>query len=183
MLTLTSHTLAQPTSFLQPCKWQQAERLGLSSRCHAYLQKSQSTSADRHWKQASAPTACTAQLGFHQQRLAADVSTSVRTADFKPLAVEIRSDLSFFPGQALKTHIIVVSICCRCRREARTDHELQAIGWLRARSFYAYPPERAFAGQVSSDHLPFLPESKATSSLLLIVVCAACLSTLNFDKA
>ncbi len=35
------------------------------------------------------------------------------------------------------------------RREAQTDAEFQAIGWLRARSFYAYPPERAFAGQVS----------------------------------
>ena len=38
---------------------------------------------------------------------------------------------------------------CLCR-EAQTDAELQAIGWLRARSFYAYPPERAFAGQVSA---------------------------------
>ena len=42
------------------------------------------------------------------------------------------------------------------RREAQTDAELQAIGWLRARSFYAYPPERAFAGQVSActEHAP-----------------------------
>lgn len=35
-------------------------------------------------------------------------------------------------------------------REAETDAELKAIGWLRAQSFYAYPPERAFAGEVSS---------------------------------
>lgn len=40
-------------------------------------------------------------------------------------------------------------IDCPCR-EAQSDAELQSIGWLRARSFYAYPPERAFAGQVSA---------------------------------
>ncbi|KAL3143216.1 hypothetical protein ABBQ38_002070 [Trebouxia sp. C0009 RCD-2024] len=56
------------------------------------------------------------------QRLAADVRKGTKDADYKPLAVEIR--------------------------EPRTDHELQAVGWLRARSFYAYPPERAFAGQI-----------------------------------
>ncbi len=43
-------------------------------------------------------------------------------------------------------HLIIGCLC----REAQTDAELQAIGWLRARSFYAYPPERAFAGQVSA---------------------------------
>jgi len=42
-----------------------------------------------------------------------------------------------------------LNIGCPCR-EAQSDAELQSIGWLRARSFYAYPPERAFAGQVSA---------------------------------
>lgn len=33
-------------------------------------------------------------------------------------------------------------------REAVTDEEFQAAAALRAVSFYAYPPERAFAGKV-----------------------------------
>lgn len=64
---------------------------------------------------------CSAPTGFHQQRLAAEVRTSPKEA-IQDISVQIR--------------------------EAQTDAELQAIGWLRARSFYAYPPERAFAGQI-----------------------------------
>jgi len=37
-----------------------------------------------------------------------------------------------------------LSIC----REAHDDGELDAAAYLRAVSFYAYPPERAFAGKV-----------------------------------
>ena len=35
-------------------------------------------------------------------------------------------------------------------RAAETDEELQACAVLRARAFYVYPPERAFAGQARS---------------------------------
>ena len=35
-----------------------------------------------------------------------------------------------------------------CRREAHTDEELWACSRLRAQCFYAYPPEREFAGKV-----------------------------------
>ncbi|DBA74993.1 TPA: hypothetical protein ACH3X1_010336 [Trebouxia sp. C0004] len=59
--------------------------------------------------------------GFHQQRLAAEVRTKPKDAT-RNMSVQIR--------------------------EAQTDAELKSIGWLRARSFYAYPPERAFAGQI-----------------------------------
>ena len=34
-------------------------------------------------------------------------------------------------------------------RAAETDAELQACAALRASAFYVYPPERAFAGQVT----------------------------------
>jgi GNAT superfamily N-acetyltransferase len=33
-------------------------------------------------------------------------------------------------------------------RLAQRDDELEAAAWLRARSFYAYPPERKFAGEI-----------------------------------
>ena len=38
-----------------------------------------------------------------------------------------------------------LSVCCRA---AERDCELQALAALRAQAFYAYPPERAFAGRV-----------------------------------
>ena len=39
----------------------------------------------------------------------------------------------------------VSSVSCRA---AERDCELQALAALRAQAFYAYPPERAFAGRV-----------------------------------
>lgn len=39
----------------------------------------------------------------------------------------------------------VAVLACRL---AESDEELQAAAWLRAQSFYVYPPERAFAGEV-----------------------------------
>jgi hypothetical protein len=44
---------------------------------------------------------------------------------------------------------------------AERDDELQAASWLRARSFYAYPPERAFAGEVR-----FRPPARPPAALL-----------------
>ena len=64
---------------------------------------------------------------FHQKRLSA--SESEQTNDAGPLA-------------GLKnTGALIV-------RMAERDDELEAASWLRARSFYAYPEERKFAGEV-----------------------------------
>ena len=63
---------------------------------------------------------------FHQKRLAANPS---------PLSSPSSSLLSLSPPS------LVI-------RLAERDDELEASAWLRARSFYAYPPERKFAGEV-----------------------------------
>ena len=60
---------------------------------------------------------------FHQSRLAA--STEERREDLPTLASSLQVRL------------------------ADRDDELEASSWLRARSFYAYPVERKFAGEVS----------------------------------
>jgi len=60
--------------------------------------------------------------GFHQDRFA---------------ATEPKPDCGRLPLESLRV------------REAVRDDELERAAWLRARSFYAYPPERKFAGEVS----------------------------------
>ena len=69
---------------------------------------------------------------FHQSRLSAD---------------KIEKKESLPP---LSTAITV--------RLADRDDELEAASWLRARSFYAYPPERKFAGEVCLVGNPQHPE-------------------------
>jgi hypothetical protein len=59
---------------------------------------------------------------FHQKRLSASESEQKNNAG--PLA-----------------DLLIV-------RMAERDDELEAASWLRARSFYAYPEERKFAGEV-----------------------------------
>lgn len=73
--------------------------------------------------------------GFHQQRLAA-TDAHDRATPLTQLAV--RSVHQHLP--------LVMNI--HPPRHADTDEELHAIAALRALSFYAYPPEREFAGRV-----------------------------------
>ena len=70
---------------------------------HAQVQQFQVSAPCRKTRRLNARTSCSVHNGFHQQRLAADVRTGTKSADFKPLAVEIRSDFSlthlrFRPG-------------------------------------------------------------------------------------
>ena len=83
------------------------------------------------------------QLGFHQQRLAAE---ALDQQDRQlPLAVSVRFVVpTVFARNKIDRRSLASTVC----REAETDAEFKAISWLRAKSFYAYPPERAFAGQV-----------------------------------
>lgn len=118
--TLTLQARATQTTLPQPSSLQIKQGLCTTFLWHA--RKSQVSAPGRYVRNVNVCTSCATQVGFHQKRLAADVRKGTKSPDFKPLAVEIR--------------------------EPRTDHELQAVGWLRARSFYAYPPERAFAGQI-----------------------------------
>jgi ribosomal protein S18 acetylase RimI-like enzyme len=79
--------------------------------------------------------------GFHQARLAADAAAPKPAAP--PLAVEVRV--------------------------AARDDELEAAAWLRARSFYAYNPEREFAGRihqamVAEEELAALKEVRARAA-------------------
>ena len=52
-----------------------------------------------------------------------------------------------------------------CCREAHTDDELWACARLRAQCFYAYPPEREFAGKVHR-----LPALQLTRALPIYIV-------------
>ena len=142
MRTLTLRAQAKPTLSLR-CSLQNQHGLW-----HAHVLDSLVSVRSRSTRPLSVCTACSVHTGFHQQRLAADVRTGTKGADFKPLDVEIRSDSSACdpPTVCLLLHLLLYHLVML--RETRTDHELQAVGWLRARSFYAYPPERAFAGQV-----------------------------------
>lgn len=79
-----------------------------------------STPQQNYHPRRSTPTICNC-TDFHQSRLSA-------TTTQKPA-----------------TESLNVTI-----RNAHRDDELEAAAWLRAKSFYAYPPERKFAGEVNA---------------------------------
>ena len=59
---------------------------------------------------------------------------------------------------------------------AEADVELEASAWLRAMSFYAYPPERKFAGEVRrgaacQERLVLLPVAAGCCSVILLSAC------------
>lgn len=64
---------------------------------------------------------------FHQKRLSADETGQKTNAGSRP--------------HLKVTGALIIRI-------AERDDELEAVSWLRARSFYAYPEERKFAGEV-----------------------------------
>jgi ribosomal protein S18 acetylase RimI-like enzyme len=95
----------------------------------------------RRAARAPAAAAAAEPRGFHQARLAADAAAPKPAAP--PLAVEVRV--------------------------ATRDDELEAAAWLRARSFYAYNPEREFAGRihqamVAEEELGALKEVRARAA-------------------
>lgn len=65
---------------------------------------------------------------FHQKRLSASETEQINTAN---ALLDLRN------GRAFTV------------RMGERDDELEAASWLRARSFYAYPEERKFAGEVN----------------------------------
>ncbi len=73
---------------------------------------------------------------FHVGRLKKDVSPVVRKAPLAS-AVEILDPLRLL-----------------------TDEEIECVAWLRATSFYAYPPERKFAGEI---HQMMIAEEESKS--------------------
>lgn len=82
--------------------------------------------------------------GFHQDRLKL-TSNHKRQ---QPLGVQIRCVWIICPLSyiyALGKSDIAVKKC----RYIERDDEIDAASWLRAKSFYAYPEDRKFAGEVS----------------------------------
>lgn len=80
--------------------------------------------------------ATTAKPSFHVDRLKKDASPVVQKA---PLASAVKL---LDPARLL------------------TDEEIECVAWLRATSFYAYPPERKFAGEI---HQMMISEEEAKS--------------------
>lgn len=103
MRALTTRSQATLTTIPQPFRLQLQQGSCKSTLWHA---KSQVLAPRRHANNVNACTFCAVHVGFHQQRLAADVRKGTKDADYNPLAVEIRSGSRFI----LVPHVAVPAL-------------------------------------------------------------------------
>ena len=108
MRTLTLRAQAKPTTLSLRCSL-----LFQQGFWHAQVLESQVSARSRSTRPFHVRTACSVHTGFHQQRLAADVRTGTKGADYKPLDVEIRSDSSArIPTQSFILHTLLYFLLC-----------------------------------------------------------------------
>ena len=95
--------------------------------------------------------------GFHQDRLSASPERPPNagvplhlTVRWAPVAASLPLTASSRQRGAWTAPLAEGAACppARCRREAASVRELEAAAVLRAKSFYSYPRERKFAGEV-----------------------------------
>lgn len=108
MRTLSLPAQAKPTTLSLRCSLQKQH-----GRWHAQVLESLVSARSRSTRRLHVHIACSVQAGFHQQRLAADIRTGTKGADYKPLDVEIRSDYAARPPtQSLLLHFLLYFLSC-----------------------------------------------------------------------
>lgn len=127
MHVLTLGAQAQPTT-LPRRSLQLQQRLW-----RAQVLESLVSARSRLTRRLNVHTFCSAHIGFHQQRLAADIRTGTKSADFKPLEVEIRYYFSGRLALASESVIMPTPLVFSCLKGSRDGYRASSCR-LAARS-------------------------------------------------